>query len=154
VNVERDRRNRDALLILDMFGIDAFCDEVINGKTYVKIGRELGISAASVAAWLAADSERAARAKSARIMSAQSADELAEDVLMNEDLDPIIRRELASHYRWRAKVVNPREYGEKLQIDGKMEVNTLTDAQIEARALAIRSRLAAAETPAIEGPTE
>lgn len=154
MNTERDTRNRDALLILDAFGIDAFCDEVVDGKTYVKIARELGVSKASVINWLSSDNDRSARAKTARVLSAQSADELAEEVLMDKTIDPIIRRELASHYRWRAKVVNPREYGEKLQIDGKMEVNTLTDAQIEARALAIRSRLAAAETPAIEGPTE
>jgi hypothetical protein len=140
---------------LDDLGIDAFCDAVIDGKSYRRIAEENGCTSAYVVKWLSADSERSVRARNARMLSAQTADELAEETLRDSTLDPMIRRELASHYRWRAKVVNPREYGEKLQIDGKMEVNTLTDAQIEARALAIRSRLAAsAETPAIEGPTE
>jgi predicted transcriptional regulator len=139
---------------LDDLGIDAFCDAVIDGKSYRKIAEENGCTSAYVVKWLSADSERSARARTARMISAQTADEEALEVLRDKEIDPSRAREIAQHLRWRAKVVNPREYGEKLQIDGKMEVNTLTDAQIEARALAIRSRLAAAETPAIEGPTE
>jgi transposase len=138
---------------LDDLGIDAFCDAVIDGKSYRKIAAELGISNSFIVKWLAADSERSARARAARILTAQDADEQALEVLQDTEIDPARAREIASHLRWRAKVVNPREYGEKLQIDGKMEVNTLTDAQIEARALAIRSRLAAADVPLIEGPT-
>lgn len=68
---------------------------------------------------------------------------MAEAVLLDKTMDVARARELASHYRWRAKTVNPAEYGEKLQVDNTHKVVNLSDAEIEERSRQIRARLAA-----------
>ncbi|MCY1243810.1 hypothetical protein D9M72_568450 [compost metagenome] len=42
-------------------------------------------------------------------------------------------RELASHFRWKASKANPREYGEKLEIDQKTTITDLTEEQLDAK---------------------
>jgi hypothetical protein len=43
-------------------------------------------------------------------------------------------RELAQHYRWRARVRNPSTHGDKVQVDHRinMPADDMTDAQLEA----------------------
>lgn len=97
--------------------------------------------------WLASDSERSARAREARISAAQVWDEKAETVLEDKEVDIQRARELASHYRWRASKINPREYGDKLQVDNTHTVLNLSDEEIRRRAARIEAELAAALPP-------
>ena len=101
---------------LDAMGVDTFCDQVASGETFRGIARQLGISLGSIITWVESDADRSARVSQARVQSAQVWDELAEEEIRKAS-DPfeITRaRELASHYRWRAKVVSPRIYGDKV----------------------------------------
>ncbi len=146
-------------LKLEMLGIEALCDEIISGKTMRKVARELDVDIAVLSKWVDADPQRKRLMFEARVRSAQAADELAEEVLENESIDPMRARELAQHYRWRASKVNPRDYGDKLQVDSTHTLRNLTDAQIDARQEALNKRIAQAledmpPLPAIEGPSD
>lgn len=99
------------------FGIDTICDMITNGHSLTKIAADIGIHAATLIRWLESDPQRSAYAREARIRSAKIWDEKAEAVIAAApdkfELDRA--RELAHHYRWRAKAIAPREYGDKVQ---------------------------------------
>lgn len=103
---------------LDELGIEFICEEIASGKAIAELSRELGISKTAIKSWIAADKDRSARAKDARQESAEHWDNKAEEALLNADTESTgavsIARELASHYRWRSKVRDPINYGEKL----------------------------------------
>lgn len=101
---------------LDAKGIDWLCDKLSAGESQRAISAELGIGIATLGRWIAADPERSARAREARIVAARAFDEMAEQVLTDaEDAFGLAKaRELASHYRWKASKANPREYGDKV----------------------------------------
>jgi transcriptional regulator with XRE-family HTH domain len=130
---------------LDGFGLEAFCDAITDGKSYQQIAEQLGIARSSVARWLALDAERSARVREALRDSAAAEDDKAEAVLLDKTMDIHRARELASHYRWRARVRNPREYGEKLDINQTTTVVNLSDDEIQRRRLALEARLREAE---------
>jgi hypothetical protein len=145
------RRDAFAMQALDDHGIEAFVDDIIDGKSYAQIGMDLGVAKSAVNRWLAADPNRSARAREALIQSAQGEDDKAEMVLLghvkdadNQPLDPVIRRELASHYRWRARVRNPREYGEKIDINQRTTVVNLSNEELQRELERIRQARAAA----------
>lgn len=105
---------------LDALGIDALCDMILNGKSQRDIATALGIDNAQLVRWLAADPHRSACAKEARADAAKHWDEEAERVIANAT-DPLgfqKARELAHHYRWRAKAVAPRDYSDKVTLTG------------------------------------
>lgn len=54
-------------------------------------------------------------------------------------------REIASHKRWQAKIRNPRQYGEKLELSGGLDIQNLSEQEVDARAAAIAARLAGLE---------
>lgn len=145
---------------LDELGIEAFCDKLIDGQSYTIIAKELGIGKSSIARWLAADAERSARAREALILSAATEADKAEAVLLGHvkgagdmALDPATKRELAFHYRWLARVRNPRDYGEKLQVDSNHTIVNLSDEEIARRAARITADLEAAhQLPALPAP--
>lgn len=108
---------RDAL---DKLGIEAFCAEVANGKPLRAIAAMVGCDIASVSLWLSSDPQRSARARDARRDAAWHWDEVAEQEIRNADRTPegvSIARELASHFRWRASKINPKEYGDRLDLN-------------------------------------
>lgn len=142
----------DAIAKLDALGLDEFCARVADGHSYRAIGRSIGVGASAIIDWLAVDSERSARAHAARVLASQSFDEMAEEVLLTgknphdanaATLDPQTRREIAAHYRWRARVVNPRVYGEKLQIDQTVSTRQLSEEEILRRRAEIAGKLQA-----------
>lgn len=135
---------------LDRYGIDELCNDIIDGKSYSQICLKLEISKASVVNWLAADSDRSARAKEALRLSAQTEDDKAESVLLDMKMDTQRARELAFHYRWRARVRNPKDYGEKVQIDQTTHVVNLSEEEILRQREAIQKKL----TEGAEGPAE
>ncbi|AMM23003.1 hypothetical protein [Variovorax sp. PAMC 28711] len=138
---------------IDKLGIEALCDRLIGGETQNEICRKLKISPGSMARWIALDDERGARVREARIHAARAWDEKASEVIIEARtaIDVSKARELAHHYRWRAKMANPREYGEKLQVDQTTTIINLTDEEIDRRAKKIRETLAAAEAPPTTG---
>ena len=97
-------------------GIVKVCEHLCSGKTLTSIAEEIGVGIATLLTWIERDPERAALAREARTRSARLWDEKAEEVLFKA-ADPFQlakARELASHYRWRAKAVAPRDYGDKV----------------------------------------
>jgi hypothetical protein len=41
-----------------------------------------------------------------------------------------VAREIAAHYRWRAKAANPKRYSDKLQLDATVETKVVGDAEL------------------------
>lgn len=128
------------------YGFDRIVGEIEQDDSYTQIAKRIGCSTQALIAWVEADSERSARAKIARQKSADACDEKALLALQEIDDDAqngqITRqREIASHYRWRAKVRNPRVYGDKLALDAEVSVKTMTDEQLLERAKALADKL-------------
>ena len=94
-------------------------ERIASGETLTAIAKELGKSRAALSDWLSAESSRSARAREARVKAAAAWDDKAEDVLAGaaDPFELAKARELASHYRWRAKAVAPKEYGDKTQTE-------------------------------------
>lgn len=102
----------------EAFGMDAVVEAILAGAPYRLIAETIGVSFGAFFLWINADTDRSARARKARADAAQTYDEMAEAALMTAASTAVeIQRaaQLASHYRWRAKVVNPADYGDKQQ---------------------------------------
>lgn len=120
---------------IDAIGVDALCDRLCAGESQTAIAESLGVGIATLSRWIAADPERSARVREARIAAARTFDEMAEAEL-RAAADPFglaKARELASHYRWKASKSNPREYGEKIEIDQRTTITDLTEEQLDAK---------------------
>lgn len=92
-------------------------DAVRSGVALRAIAASAGVTITAVREWLHSPC-RSARYVRARQDAAQAYDELAEQAIIEAPATPIgiaRARELAAHYRWRAKVVNPATYGDKVQ---------------------------------------
>lgn len=89
---------------------------IASGVSMTAISQEIGVSIGSLITWLDGDAERSARVREARSKSAKVWDERAEEVIrLAPDKFELERaRELAHHYRWRAKAIAPRDYGDKV----------------------------------------
>lgn len=100
----------------DAFGLEKICDLLVAGETLTGIATQIGVHVSSLITWGEADSQRSARMREARHLAGRIWDEKAEmSILLAADKFELDRaKELAHHYRWRAKAVSPREYGDKL----------------------------------------
>jgi hypothetical protein len=125
----------DQLKKCDEFGIDEVAERLMGGETQTSVAAVIGVSQATLINWIASDPERSARAREARIAAARTFDDMAEQVLLNalDTFGLAKARELASHYRWKAAKANPREYGEKIEIDQKTTLTDLTEEQLDAK---------------------
>jgi hypothetical protein len=123
------------------FGIDELCEMITDGTTLTDIGKSRGVSFARLQAWITSQPEFPARVKEAREQAAKLWDELAVTGIQAAT-DPFQlnkAKEIAYHYRWRASKIAPREYGDKLELSGGLELTALTDEQLDlqiAKALA------------------
>lgn len=111
---------------LDAIGIDAICEMIEADMGYLTIAKAHNMGVASFDAWLNADAERSARARESRVKSARQCDDSALDALLaipDDGTAAVVsrQRELASHFRWRAKTRNPRDYGDKTTLAGDAE---------------------------------
>lgn len=100
-------------------GVDVVVQRVIEGRSYREIASEFGVAVSTLHDWIEADPERSHACACARERSAQTWDEKAveEIELATNQFELQKARELAVHYRWRAKAVNPRRYGDKVQTE-------------------------------------
>lgn len=132
----------EKLAACDAMGIDGLCEKLIAGESQTAIARGLGVSLATLINWIAATPERSARAREARITSASSYADKAEQILSEatDALSLAKARELASHYRWKASKASPREFGEKIEIEQNTTVRDLTDEAIDARLAALDAK--------------
>lgn len=135
---------------LDKIGIDAICDLIEEDKSYKVIADELGVKKPTLLAWIQEDADRSARAKTALENSARFNDDAALQAI--QALQPgatsaeiAKARELAQHYRWRARVRSPKVYGEKMTLSGDPEnpLQGISDDQLEARLSTLLSKQAA-----------
>ena len=122
---------------LNKIGIDAVCELILGDASYATIAAQFGMTSMSLINWIEADPLRSARAKEARHLSAAQCDHKALGALeaIPDDGSPaqIARqREIASHYRWRAKVRNPREFGDAIKVDADIK-QTMTIDQVDQR---------------------
>ena len=112
---------------MEALGIHAICERMSQGESQRSIADSISVHRGEFSDWLAATPERSARAREARALSARYWDDQAEKVLLGADDDKpgsiAKARELASHYRWRAKCYAPREYGDKIGVEHGGTVN-------------------------------
>lgn len=113
----------EAQAALAALGMDAICQAIQDGKSMRDISASVGVSVGSLAAWLAADPERSARAREARRITAQIHEEDAARAIEEaKDMFELARaREIAQHKRWRASKIDPKNYGDKLELAGDKE---------------------------------
>ena len=105
---------------LDLLGSEEVARLIADGKTYREIAGTVGVGLGTLCKWIEADDERSRACARAREISAQAFEERAQEVL-EDAADPFQlakARELAAHWRWRAKAVNPRRYGDKVAVGG------------------------------------
>ena len=103
----------------EAFGQDAMVEAIVGGVPLRLVAEHIGVSVHALWEWINADRERSQACARARVDAAQAYDELAEHVLLTAPgLPAEIQRaaQLAQHYRWRAKVVNPKVYGDKAEV--------------------------------------
>lgn len=96
-----------------------------NGALISEIARQLDRDNSEVVRYLA-QPQRATRAREARRLSAITWDEKAQQVIqaLPKDATPaqmLKARELASHFRWRAKCIAPQDYGDRPSLDAEAE---------------------------------
>lgn len=105
------------------YGVDRLMQGMADGTTMTALAAEIGVSIGMLCTWVAADPERSARAREARIHAARVWDEKAL-ITLESACDPFElarAKEMAQHYRWRASKTAPRDYGDKLELDGKLQ---------------------------------
>lgn len=125
-------------------GIATICERIVGCQSLTAIARDYSISRSKVCEWIAADPDRAARARAARITSAAAWDELAlAGIDEAADAFELAKaKERAHHLRWRASKIAPGDYGDRLEVDQRTTIQSLTDEQIHAELDRIAAKLA------------
>lgn len=109
--------------LLDQAGVDTICSLILDGNTLADIAAGFGVARSTLHYWIAdsAYPERSVRAREARTIAAAAWDEKAEALLRDakDNFELMKAKELSHHYRWRAKAIAPRDYGDKQADEGK-----------------------------------
>lgn len=118
---------------MDAFGVDALCEAIGDEKSLTAIAKERGVSVGAMLVWVEADPERSARVREARSVMARAWDEKAERLLAEaaDEFELKKAKELAHHYRWRAKAIAPKEYGDRTTLAGDPEAPLQAFGRIE-----------------------
>lgn len=129
---------------LDAFGIENLVDHILEGGTFRDLAEKLGISRSAIYRWVGLDADRSTRVHSARVSSAMDLAEEARVVLRDKDI-PIDRgREIASHCRWESRIRDPKQFGDKVQVDQNVtQLDSLSDSQLLERVAMLESKLSA-----------
>lgn len=147
-----DNARGEALAKLDRLGLEAIVDRVSGGETQTSICRDLGITYGVLVRWIAGDSERSARLREARITAAAAYADEAKDLIAKARtaFELAQARELGFHLRWQASKANPRDFGDKLQVDQTTTVLNLSAEEMAERMRKIDAQLAEALPPPID----
>ena len=107
---------------LNAIGTDAIAERIASGETYRKIAASAKVGLGVLAMWIEANPERSQACTRARETHGQSCEEKAEEVIQDatDQFELAKAKELAIHWRWRAKAVNPK-YRDKVQVGGDPE---------------------------------
>jgi hypothetical protein len=136
--------------------IEDLCDRIQCGDSLTSISASLGVHVANLSRWIAADSQRSARAREARIAAAGTFDEMALDELRGaaDPFELARAREVASHLRWKASKADPSRYGEKLDVTADIGIKALPDDQLwkQAQELAAKLGIAMNTTGSVAKP--
>lgn len=141
-----------------LLDIDKICADICETKSMREIAAANNIDMATLLEWIEGDPHRVARTREARRRTALLWEERAEAVLAQagDNFELQKARELAHHYRWRAKMIAPKEYGDKVtqELTGKdgapiavaqaVNFKALSDKELEA----MQAMLAKAVKPA------
>lgn len=131
-------RKGDKQKALDAIGIDEICERIEADESLAIIAASLDMSKFTLQIWINADTSRSARVREAMSNSSYACDDKALQAI--KDLPPdgspaqiAKARELASHYRWRAKMRDPARYGDKQQVEhsGSLTLEQLVEASLE-----------------------
>jgi hypothetical protein len=120
---------------------DLILDQIASGVGLRELAQRYNVTLRAVQCFLEHPS-RSARVLEARRQSAWLWDEKAEDEIRSaqDQLDISKAREIASHYRWRAAAIAPREYGKAGAQD---PIDPTLGALAQIGAAAMREQLAA-----------
>ena len=107
---------------LDAAGTEAICDMLTQGDSFRVIAATYDVSISRLFEWIELDPERSQACARARVEAAQAYDDKALETLESADKETIsVAREVAAHYRWRAKAANPKRYGDRTTVQGDSE---------------------------------
>ena len=125
---------------LNAAGVETIAGLIASGESYRKIAAKYAVGIGRLFDWIEAEPERAQACARARETSAQTWDELAEHGIAEagDAFEFAKARELAVHYRWRAKAANPKRYGDRQTIDAN--ITHSADSIIAAVAAARKAR--------------
>ena len=109
---------------INAYGLDAVCDDILNGLALRTIAKNLGVDIASLCKWKA-QPQHSARVTNALAATAEYWDQVAVDGIAEarDAFELAKARELAHHYRWRASKIAPKLYGDRQQVEGKFTVD-------------------------------
>jgi hypothetical protein len=141
-----DKRPSPAQDKLDAIGSEQIALRIANGETYREIAASAGVSLGLLCHWIEADDERRHACARAREVSAQAFEERAQEEIegAQDQFELAKAKELAVHWRWRAKAVNPRRYGDKVAVGGADDlppIKSLPDDALEAKIAALQAKL-------------
>lgn len=121
-------RAAEARAKLDKIGVEEIVEMIgEDGASLRGIANQVGVSATALLNWIAADPERSARVREARAEMAKVWDEKAEDLLRQAEDEFELKKakELAHHYRWRARATAPKDYGDQVEVRGSVTLEQL-----------------------------
>lgn len=101
---------------IERLGIDALEDLLHEGMSVAEVARQLKIPSRTLWDWIDRDPVRAERVRATLQRSAHAYAQMAADVLRSAPNEPAAiakARELAQHYRWMARVLHPRVFGDR-----------------------------------------
>lgn len=119
---------------LDAAGESVILEMITEGRGYRYIAAEFGVSVSTLYEWIEADTERSIRCAKASEQASIAEDEAALKAIQTAEspFELAKAREEAIHRRWRAKALAPKRYGDKVQVDAKVEEVPKNDADIVA----------------------
>lgn len=132
---------------------ESICDSLMEGMSLVKICEQPGMPhRRTVLRWMEADAEFATRCARAREMQADLMDDKIADLIdsVTPESAPADRVRLAA-LQWRAAKLQPKKYGDKLELEHSGSIDTMTEAQVNVRLSQLAGKARAGGTAGGEG---
>lgn len=133
---------------------DRICDELMDGKSLVKIcAAEDMPHRSTVIRWMAADEDFATKCARAREAQADYMDDMILDVAMASTSDTAAAdRVKISAFQWRASKLQPKKYGDRLDLNHSGAISTMTEEQINERLAYLSGKARDADAARGTGP--